>query len=97
PLTGTHEHWNLMSLITRINRNRAALIRVVAGAALVTLVAGGATAVAAHKTITLEVDGEAVVLTTFSSDLVSVLDSSGYELDDRDRGVPAQGPPLSGG
>lgn len=97
PLTGTHEHWNLMSLITRINRSRAALIRVVAGAALVTLVAGGATAVAAHKTITLEVDGETVELTTFRSDLDSVLASSGYELGDRDRVVPAQGTSLSDG
>ncbi len=86
-----------MSLITRINRSRAALIRVVAGAALVTLVAGGATAVAAHKTITLEVDGETVELTTFRSDLDSVLASSGYELDDRDRVVPAQGTSLSDG
>src|SRR5699024_2341033 len=38
-----------------------------------------------------------VELTTFRSDLDSVLASSGYELDDRDRVVPAQGTSLSDG
>ena len=41
----------------------------VVAALLATLIVGGATAVARHKTVTIDVDGELITLSTMSTDV----------------------------
>ncbi|MGW0022614.1 resuscitation-promoting factor, partial [Rhodococcus sp. NPDC003382] len=61
-----------MSALSKINSSRSTLLYAVVGALLLTLIAGAATAVARHKTITVNVDGELVALATMRTDVRGV-------------------------
>ncbi|WP_024794551.1 resuscitation-promoting factor [Tomitella biformata] len=78
-----------MSVFTRINSARTLLLRSVLSALLITLVAGAAVVVGFQKSITLDVDGEQVQLTTMRSNVGSVLDSAGYSVGERDAVAPS--------
>lgn len=67
-------------------------------AALVGVLAVGSLAVAqAHKTVTLDVDGEVVQVDTFAGSVEGVLADEGVELRSRDVVAPDLGAPLSDG
>ncbi|MFD4291725.1 transglycosylase family protein [Rhodococcus sp. NPDC058532] len=86
-----------MSPLTRINRANSRLLRLVVGALLLTLIAGGALAVSRHKTVMVDVDGETVAVSTMSTDVGSVLDAAGYRVGDRDVVAPAPDAAVSDG
>ncbi|MFI6429641.1 transglycosylase family protein [Rhodococcus oryzae] len=78
-----------MSPFARINNANSPLLRVVVGALLLTLIAGGLLAVFRHKTVTVDVDGETIALSTMSTEVVDVLADAGYSVGDKDVVAPA--------
>jgi uncharacterized protein YabE (DUF348 family) len=78
-----------VSPIARINNANSPLLRVVVGALLLTLIAGGLLAVFRHKTVTVDVDGETIALSTMSTEVVDVLADAGYSVGDKDVVAPA--------
>lgn len=67
------------------------------GALTAALVAGGAVYASAHKTITLDVDGNVETITTFAGSVDSLLDNEGITLDEGDAVAPATTQSLSEG
>ncbi|NKS05073.1 resuscitation-promoting factor, partial [Rhodococcus hoagii] len=53
-----------MSPLSKINSSRSPLMYGVVAATLVTLTVGGGVAVAQHKTVTVDVDGELITVGT---------------------------------
>ncbi|MCL2536298.1 MAG: transglycosylase family protein [Nocardiaceae bacterium] len=86
-----------MSPLSRINTVRSPLLYAVIAALFVTLLAGGGLVVARHKTITLDIDGEAVALSTLRTDVGSILDSAGYPIGEHDVVAPSADAKLSNG
>lgn len=86
----------LLAPVKRIHNSRSALLRWSVAGMLTTLVAGGAAAMDQRTQYTLEVDGSAVELVTFKSDVRSALEEAGYSVDDRDV-VSAPGDHLGDG
>ncbi|GGG16955.1 resuscitation-promoting factor RpfB [Rhodococcoides trifolii] len=78
-----------MSHVARLNHAQSRLLYVVVAALLATLIVGGAVAVANHKTVTVDVDGQAITLSTMSSDVKGVLSAAGYVPADKDVVAPA--------
>src|SRR5450759_3167756 len=77
-------------------RSRALRIGALTTALLV--VAGGSFAVAnAHKTVTLDVDGEVSQVSTFAGSIAGLLDEQGVETGERDIVAPGSDAALRGG
>ena len=79
-----------MNALTKLNATRSPLLRALVAALLVVIGAGGGYAIAAHKTLTLNVDGNAMTVTTVKSQVSEVLADYGYALTDRDDVAPAK-------
>ncbi|PTR30466.1 uncharacterized protein YabE (DUF348 family) [Rhodococcus sp. OK519] len=86
-----------MSPFARINTARSPLLYVVVAALFVTLLVGGGLVVAQHKTVTLDVDGETISLSTLRSEVGSVLDNAGYPIGEHDVVAPNVDAKLSDG
>ncbi|MFD1810868.1 transglycosylase family protein [Rhodococcus gannanensis] len=86
-----------MSPLSRINTANSPLLRIVAAALLLTLIAGGAMAISRHKTVYVDVDGETVALSTMSSDVGAVLEDAGYGIGEHDVVAPAGGSAVADG
>ncbi len=86
-----------MSAFSRINNARSPLLYAVVAALLATLIIGGALAIAHHKTVTVDVDGEKMSLSTMTSDVKGAIDGAGYSVKDRDVVAPALESPISDG
>ena len=86
-----------MSHVSRLNGAHSRFLYVVVAAMLATLIVGGAFAVVRHKTVTVEVDGQAITLSTMSSDVKGALDAAGYTAADKDDVLPAADAPVSDG
>ncbi|MGQ0574158.1 MAG: transglycosylase family protein [Pseudonocardia sp.] len=71
--------------------------RVAAVAGVLTIAAGGAGALAAAKTVTVNVDGEDRVLTTYAGDVAGALQAAGLATTGRDRVSPAPPTALADG
>ncbi|WP_316689659.1 transglycosylase family protein [Pseudonocardia sp. H11422] len=76
---------------------RRVLAKATALAALLTLTAGGATALAMDKTVTISVDGKNRTVHTFAADVAGALGSAGLGAAPRDRVEPALSTDLSDG
>lgn len=76
---------------------RRALVRAGVAAALLALVATGATAVAADKVVTVTVDGRDRVVHTFAADVAGALRSAGLDAAPQDRLEPAPTTDLADG
>ena len=70
------------------------MLRVVVAAALLVLTFAGGTAVAAHKTVTLTVDGASMTVPTMKSRVIDVVTENGFEVGDRDDLYPAANAPV---
>jgi resuscitation-promoting factor RpfB len=79
-----------VNALTKLNATRSPLLRALVAALLVVIGAGGGYAIAAHKTLTLNVDGNAMTVTTVKSQVSEVLADYGYALSDRDDVAPAK-------
>ncbi|WP_374700652.1 ubiquitin-like domain-containing protein [Rhodococcus sp. BS-15] len=86
-----------MSTIRRLNSARSTTLYLVIAALLMTLVAGGVMAVSRHKTVTIDVDGDMISLSTMKTDVSSALADAGYAPSDKDLVVPAADSGLSDG
>ena len=86
-----------MSTIRRLKSTRSTTLYLVIAALLMTLVAGGAMAVSRHKTVTIDVDGDMISLSTMKTDVNSALIDAGYAPSDKDLVVPAPDTGLSDG
>ncbi|GAB2456131.1 resuscitation-promoting factor [Xylanimonas ulmi] len=76
-------------------RRRRTLVAGVAAAAI--LVAGGAVVAQAHKTVTLDVDGQVTRVTTFAGSVDSLLRAQGVRVGERDAVTPGVGARLRDG
>ena len=75
--------------INRLNSSSSTTLRLATGGMLMTLVAGGGAAVANAKTITLDLNGEKVELTTVRSNVGSVLQQANVQIGDKNVVSPA--------
>ena len=86
-----------MSPFAKINSTKSPLLYLVVGALLLTLIVGGALAVVRHKTITLDVDGDMISLSTMSSSVGTALEDAGDPVDPKDALAPSADSSLSDG
>ena len=86
-----------MSPFTKINRAKSPVFYSVVAAMLVTVGAGGATAVVQHKDLVLDVDGEQRSFGTMSSNVGDILAAAGYTVDEHDLVAPAVDSSVSDG
>ncbi|GAA2726800.1 resuscitation-promoting factor [Cellulomonas aerilata] len=81
--------------VTRLHEHRG---RLVAATATLAVLAGGTTAYAvAHKTVTLDVDGDVTRVSTFAGSVDGVLAEAGVDLGGRDTVAPAEPTALADG
>ncbi len=86
-----------MSPLSKINSSRSPLMYGVVAATLVTLTVGGGVAVAQHKTVTVDVDGELITVGTMSSKVDGALAAAGYSVGEHDVVAPASDSDLDDG
>ena len=65
------------------------MLRLLVGATLLALTFAGGFAVAAHKTVTLTVDGAQMTVATMKSRVIDVVKENGFDVGDRDDLYPA--------
>jgi uncharacterized protein YabE (DUF348 family) len=65
------------------------MLRALVGAILLALVSAGGYAVAVHKTVTLDVDGSPVTVSTMKSRVIDVVHENGFTVGERDDLYPA--------
>lgn len=70
------------------------MLRAVVAATLLVLTVGGITAVTAHKTVTLTVDGASMTVPTMKSSVIDVVEENGFQVGDRDDLYPAADAPV---
>ncbi|MCI4674746.1 resuscitation-promoting factor [Candidatus Mycolicibacterium alkanivorans] len=78
-----------MNALTKLQQSPSPALRLVVAALLVTLAGAGIFAVTAHKTVTLDVDGAQVKVTTMKSRVLDIVQENGYSVADRDDLLPA--------
>lgn len=78
-----------MNIISKLHEAPSPLLRTVVAALLVTLISAGSYAVFSHKTVTLDVDGTTMTVTTMKSTVGEIVAENGYTVDERDDLQPA--------
>ena len=73
-----------MNIVTKLHHSKSPALRGITGAALLTLGLAGGYAVAAHKTVTLTVDGTSTTVTTMRSTVADIISENGFTLGERD-------------
>ncbi|HZQ30972.1 MAG TPA: transglycosylase family protein [Mycobacterium sp.] len=80
-----------MNALTKLHQNESPILRALVGALLLALVFAGSVAVAMHKTVTLDVDGSPMKVSTMKSRVIDVVQENGFTVGDRDDLYPAGG------
>lgn len=80
-----------LNALTTLHQSSSPALRLIVAALLVTLVAGGAHAITSRKTVTLNVDGTAMTVTTMKTRVADVVEENGYAVGERDELFPAAG------
>ena len=83
-----------MNTLNKLHESRSPTLRLVVGATLLALTFAGGFAVAAHKTVTLTVDGSAMTVATMKSRVIDVVKENGFDVGDRDDLYPAADQPV---
>ncbi|WP_159234425.1 resuscitation-promoting factor [Mycolicibacterium vanbaalenii] len=83
-----------MNALNRLHQTRSPLLRVIVAATLLSLVFAGGTAVAAHKSVTLTVDGASMTVPTMKTRVIDVVEENGYQVGERDDLYPAADAPV---
>ena len=83
-----------MNALTKLHRTRSPLLRLLVAAILLALVFAGGAAVASHKTVTLQVDGTSVTVSTMKSRVIDVVAENGFDVSERDDLYPAAETPV---
>ncbi|MBV5244237.1 MULTISPECIES: resuscitation-promoting factor [Mycolicibacterium] len=84
-----------MNALIKLHQTRSPLLRCVVAGILLALVFAGGTAVATHKTVTLEVDGASVTVPTMKSRVIDVVTENGFDVGERDDLYPAADTPVN--
>ncbi len=83
-----------MNTLNKLHEARSPMLRLLVGATLLALAIAGGYAVAAHKTVTLTVDGAQMTVATMKSRVIDVVKENGFEVGDRDDLYPAGNEPV---
>lgn len=83
-----------MNVLTRLHQSPSPLLRAVVAALLLVLAAAGGYAVSVQKTVTLNVDGTPITVTTMKSRVLDVVEENGFTVAERDALVPAADAPV---
>jgi uncharacterized protein YabE (DUF348 family) len=78
-----------LNTLNRLHEARSPALRLWVGATLVALTFAGGFAVAAHKTVTLTVDGAPMTVATMKSRVIDVVKENGFDVGERDDLYPA--------
>jgi uncharacterized protein YabE (DUF348 family) len=78
-----------LNALNKLHETRSPVLRVLVAALLLTLTFAGGYAVAAHKTVTLSVDGAPTTVSTMKSRVIDVVKENGFDVSDRDDLYPA--------
>lgn len=77
-----------MNVLTRLQQSSSPAMRLTLGALLITLAGAGAIAIDSRKTVTLDVDGTAMTVTTMKSRVADIVEENGFAIGDRDEVSP---------
>ncbi len=83
-----------MNTLNKLHQERSPALRLLVGALLLALTFAGGFAVAAHKTVTLTVDGAQTTVATMKSRVIDVVKENGFDVDERDDLYPAADQPV---
>jgi uncharacterized protein YabE (DUF348 family) len=78
-----------LNTLNRLHEARSPVLRLWVGATLLALTFAGGVAVAAHKTVTLTVDGAQMTVATMKSRVIDVVKENGFDVGERDDLYPA--------
>ncbi|MGX9787630.1 transglycosylase family protein [Mycobacterium sp. MMS18-G62] len=78
-----------MNTLQKLHEERSPILRLLVGAMLLALTFAGGYAVAAHKTVTLNVDGSSTTVSTMKSRVIDVVKENGFDVGERDDLFPA--------
>jgi len=78
-----------LNVLTKLHQEPSPLLRIVVAALLVTLTFAGGYAVAAQKTVTLNVDGTPTTVSTMKSRVADIVAENGFDIGERDEVYPA--------
>jgi uncharacterized protein YabE (DUF348 family) len=78
-----------LNTLQKLHEERSPILRLLVGATLLALTFAGGYAVAAHKTVTLTVDGTSTTVSTMKSRVIDVVKENGFDVGDRDDLYPA--------
>lgn len=77
-----------MNVLTRLQQSSSPAMRLTLAALLITLAGGGVIALDSRKTVTLDVDGSAMTVTTMKSRVADIVEENGFAIGDRDELSP---------
>lgn len=80
-----------VNVLTKLAQSPSAALRLVLAALLVALTGAGAVALNSRKTVTLDVDGSTVAVSTMKSRVVDIVEEHGFDVGERDELIPAAG------
>jgi resuscitation-promoting factor RpfB len=83
-----------LNILNKIHEERSPMLRLLVGVTLLALTFAGGFAVAAHKTVTLSVDGASMTVPTMKARVIDVVEENGFEVGERDDLYPAAGNPV---
>ncbi|MEO8815613.1 MAG: transglycosylase family protein [Mycobacterium sp.] len=78
-----------MNLVTRLNQEPSPQLRMLVAGLLVVLAFAGGFAVTSNKTVTLEIDGSPITVTTMRSRVSDIVAEYGFGIGERDEVTPA--------
>jgi uncharacterized protein YabE (DUF348 family) len=78
-----------LNTLNKLHEARSPMLRLLVGATLLVLTVAGGFAVAAHKTVTLTVDGTQMTVATMKSRVIDVVKENGFDVGERDDLYPA--------
>ncbi len=79
----------ILNALTKLHQSPSPVLRILVAALLLALAGAGAFAVTAHKTVTLDVDGAQMKVTTMKSRVLDIVQENGFSVADRDDLFPA--------
>ena len=85
---------HVLNILNKIHEEQSPLLRLVVGVTLLALTFAGGFAVAAHKTVTLAVDGTTITVPTMKSRVIDVVTENGFDVGERDDLYPAADQPV---
>jgi uncharacterized protein YabE (DUF348 family) len=83
-----------LNALTKLHQTRSPVLRGIVAATLLSLTGAGGYAVAAHKTVTLSVDGAPMTVSTMKARVIDVVKDNGFDITDRDDLYPAADQPV---